>query len=97
MRLFLQSDLIKTVGWDNNVLEVEYRADSKVFCYFGVPQSTFRALARSKHLDRSGFIFGANTNTNKFNVVGSPNVCGEPAMLIGSDTRRGDVCQPYFF
>jgi len=44
-----QSDLIKTVGWDNNVLEVEYRADSKVFRYFGLPLSTFRALVRSKH------------------------------------------------
>ena len=44
-----QSELIKTIGWDNNILEVEYRADGKVFRYFGVPFSTFRALVRSKH------------------------------------------------
>jgi hypothetical protein len=45
----IKSDLIKTIGWDNNILEVEYRSDSKVFQYFGVPLSTFRALVRSKH------------------------------------------------
>jgi hypothetical protein len=44
-----QSELIKTIGWDNNILEVEYRADGKIFRYFGVPLSTFRALVRSKH------------------------------------------------
>jgi hypothetical protein len=44
-----QSELLKSIGWDNNILEVEYRSDSKVFRYFGVPLSTFRALMRSKH------------------------------------------------
>jgi hypothetical protein len=43
------SELIRTIGWDNNILEVEYRADKKVFQYFGVPLSAFRALVRSKH------------------------------------------------
>jgi hypothetical protein len=44
-----QSDLIKTVGWNENQMEVEYRADNKVFVYFGVPLTTFRALVRSEH------------------------------------------------
>jgi hypothetical protein len=45
----LKSELIKTIGWDDNQMDVEYRSDSKVFRYFGVPLSTFRALVRSKN------------------------------------------------
>jgi len=39
---------IKTIGSNQNVFELEYRADGKVFRYFGVPLSTFRALVRRK-------------------------------------------------
>ena len=43
-----KSELIKTIGWDNNVMEVEYRADNTVFRYNNVPLSVFRAIVRSK-------------------------------------------------
>ena len=45
----IKSDLIKTIGWNDNAMEVEYRADGKVFRYLKVPFSTFKALVRSKH------------------------------------------------
>jgi hypothetical protein len=45
----IKSDLIKTIGWDANQMDVEYRSDLKVFRYFGVSLATFKALVRSKH------------------------------------------------
>jgi len=44
----MKSELIKSVGYDQktNTMELEYR-DGKVFLYFGVPFSTFKALVRA--------------------------------------------------
>jgi hypothetical protein len=44
----IKSELIKTIGWNNDKMEVEYH-DGTIFVYFKVPLSTFRAIVRSKH------------------------------------------------
>jgi len=45
----MKSELIKSIGYDQqtNHMEVEYRDDGKIFVYFGVPFSTFKALVRA--------------------------------------------------
>lgn len=44
----MKSELIKSIGYDQqtNTMELEYQ-DGKVFAYFGVPFSTFKALVRA--------------------------------------------------
>jgi len=44
----MKSELIKSIGYDQktDTMELEYR-DGKVFLYFGVPFSTFKALVRA--------------------------------------------------
>jgi hypothetical protein len=44
-----QSELIQSIGWDNGNMQVKYRDDGKVFNYFGVPESTYRSLVRSRN------------------------------------------------
>jgi hypothetical protein len=42
------SQLIKSIGWDNSVMEVEY-SDGKVFAYCGVPFQVFKSIVRAHH------------------------------------------------
>jgi hypothetical protein len=44
-----QSELIQSIGWNLNKMEVKYREDGAIFVYSDVPFTTFRALQRSKH------------------------------------------------
>jgi KTSC domain-containing protein len=46
----LKSDLIKTIGYDENKhqMEVEY-TDGTIFLYSGIQLSTFRVIVRSKN------------------------------------------------
>jgi hypothetical protein len=41
-----KSDLISRIGWNDNVMRVEYH-DGYVADYYGVPLSTAKAIARS--------------------------------------------------
>jgi hypothetical protein len=47
-----QSELIQSLGWRDNNMEVKYRDDGAVFVYFGVPFMTYAALKRSKNPGR---------------------------------------------
>jgi len=45
------SDLIRSIGHEGTTLEVEYQ-DHKVFRYFEVPFSTFKAIVRAERPGR---------------------------------------------
>ena len=43
------SDLIAKIGWEDGAMDVQYKADMKIFRYYNVSLGLFRAIVRSKH------------------------------------------------